>query len=434
MTTTDIRGERLPLRLRTIAAVLGAAAGVARRVLPASRTERATPAGSALRILVVRLDELGDMVLFSGFFRELRRRYPDADVTLVAKPAGAEIMAGSPHLDRIIPFRPSPPRALRPILMPFLARHFVRRHLHDRTFDIAIQPRWDFDGMYAGWLIHSSNAPVRVAFSERVSERKSVFSRGMDRLYTLVVDGRGVQHESEHTNDILRALGADGDGSVMEVWPASPSALPQASSMRTELPRDDRPVVAFGPSGGHSALKAWPIDRFAQVARELSRSAGAHIVVLGTAADRDLAAAIARASGVSVIDLTGRTTLAQTVAVLDGCALYIGNDTGLLHIAAARGVPTVSIFGPSPASRFGPRGPRHTVFWAKLPCGPLPDPDAAGGPVARGLRTERCARCLFAQPRCMEAITPTAVARAGLKILELSRTTRVPPYTHSAAV
>lgn len=431
---TALRGAPLPVRLRITSAVLGAIAGAARRLLPGSCAEPVMHPGATPRILVVRLDELGDMVLFSGFFRELRSRYPGADVTLVARPAGAEIMGGSPYIDRVIPFRASPPRALRPILMPFLARHFVRTVLRGCTFDIAIQPRWDFDSMYAGWVVYYSGAPLRVGFSERVSERKSVFSRGMETLYTVVVAGRGVQHESEHANDILRALGAEGDGSVMEVWPAAPAQPAHAPDVLAEIPRDGRPLVAFGPSGGHSSLKAWPVDRFAQVARELSLRVGAHILVLGTRAERELAVQLTRAAGVPVTDLTGRTTLGQTVAALDRCDLYVGNDTGLLHIAVARGLPTVSIFGPSPASLFGPRGQGHRVFWAKLPCGPRPEPEAGSGPVARGLQTERCASCIFPTPRCMEEIEPAAVTAASLSLLQRSRGTRAPKHRHSAAL
>lgn len=357
------------------------------------------------------------MVLFSGFFRELRRSYPGAEVTLVASPPGAAIMAGSPYIDRVVTFRARPPRLLRPILMPFVAWGFIRRQLGGPRFDVAIQPRWDFDNMYAGWLAYCSGAPVRVGFAERVSERKSVFSRGLDGLYTIVLPGRGVQHESEHTNDMLRALGAEGDGSTMEVWPdqSGDASLP---ALLRHLPDDGRPIVALGPSGGHSELKAWPVSRFAEVARELTDRAGVHVVVLGGAEDRQLAAAVSRMAGVPVLDLAGRTSLAGVTAVLDRCALYVGNDTGLLHVAVARGLRTVSMFGSSPASLFGPRGAGHRVFWTRLPCGPAPQGGHVGGAVRRGLRVERCARCIYPTPRCMEEIGASEVADACLELLQ----------------
>jgi heptosyltransferase-2 len=401
----------IPFHLRLTGSALGAFAWTVRHTVPRPRRVdgRVAPsAAHAPRILVVRLDELGDMVLASGFFRELRRHHPAAHITLVASAPGAEIMAGSPHLDRVIAFRESVAAPLRPLLMPFIARRFAHRYLSDGPYDLAIQPRWDVDTRYASWIVHFSAANRRVAYASCVTPRKSVFNRGLDGLFTTVIDDRAVRHESDRGSVLLAALGFDTSTARTEVWPkpAPPRAHIEAALAR--LSASAGPVVAMSPSGGHSALKAWPVERFALVARALSSADRATIVLLGAPADRHLAdelRALAALSPGQVVDLVGRTTLEEIVSILDLANVYIGNDTGLVHIASARGRPTVSMYGSSPASSFGPRGERDRVIWLRLPCGPpFNGPPYARHGLAHGLPAERCTACIHARPRCLDDI------------------------------
>jgi ADP-heptose:LPS heptosyltransferase len=410
--TSDRRPGTTAVRLRLFRWAIGIIVSTARRLLPVPR--RPAPAGERPtheRILIVRLDELGDMVLFSGFFRELRRCRPDAHITLVASRIGATVMAASPHLDRLVVFDERMRGPLRPILMPFVARRFAKEFLTE-SYDLAIQPRWDLDSHYAAWLIYFSGAATRVGYSTAVTRRKAVLNHGLDALYTTVIDDPTIRHESDRGAHLLRELGCDDARTdVTEIWTSSSDARPWLDELLAAT--DSRPVIALSPSGGHSPLKAWAVERFAAVARELIQTEGATVVLLGAPSERELANEFIRHAPGGIVDLVGKTKLPDIAEVLDRAALYLGNDTGLLHMAVARGIRTVSIYGSSPPTHFGPRGAKHDVLWKQLPCGP-PFDAVAAPPHARqlGLPAERCVRCIYDAPKCMDEVGVDEVSAA----------------------
>jgi heptosyltransferase-2 len=117
-------------------------------------------------------------------------------------------------------------------------------------------------------------------------------------------------------------------------------------------------------------------------------------VVLGGPDDRPLGRRIQSDLGSAVIDVTGETTLRQAGALLAECCLYIGGDTGLMHLAASCGTPVVAIFGASCPHRFGPWGRNHRVVSALLPCGPCHGES----------HLDRCGPCRQDEPLCMQSI------------------------------
>ena len=411
----------LPPRLRTLRWALGVVAGVARVLLPPvrrpARVEEGGKTETVRQILVVRLDELGDMVLFSGFFRELKHRYPDARVTLVAKKAAAEVLESSPHIDRLLTFEPRVRRALRPVLLPFLTWRFATRFLATEQYDLGIQPRWDTDYEYGGWIVYFAGARVRVSYSERSTTRKSIFNSGFDPLYTSLIEDQTLMHESDRATACLAELGIGGDATETEVWPTLPTADRISELIPGSSMSGAGPIVTISPASGHSRLKLWPVERFGAIALELVKRFNATIVLLAAESERPLADAVVDAAGVTLVNLAGQTSLAEAVAIIDRSALYVGNDTGLLHIAAARGIPTVSLYGSSTPVLFAPRGSQHHVIWQRLPCGPYP-PTAEEARLVRAphaLTAERCLTCIYPSPLCMEQITVERVLEGCLE-------------------
>lgn len=400
------------LRVRALQALLRLIVFVFEKFLPPpSGQTDSPPLSGAQRILVVRLDELGDMVLFSGFFRELRKARPNAYITLVASRPGAEIMAESPHLDRVVTFDPQLPSAATPLWMPIVARRFATRFLDAPGYDVAFNGRSDADTRYGAWLVYYSGAAIRIGFTESISQRKKVLNAGLDRLYTSVVNCTSTDHETERGRSLLLALNIDGDTKETEVWPRR-GKRDRSFEEFIEMRNCGSPCVALGPSGGHSRLKAWPLEYFAEVTRTLFKNQ-VTVVLLGSTIDRELADDFRTLVGPVVVDLVGKTNLAETVTVLDRCLLYLGNDTGLLHIAVARGIPTVSMFGSSPASVYGPRGPLHRILSRNLSCSPpFEDGYLLPNAYSHGLKTERCVMCIYNRPLCMREIQVTSVVSA----------------------
>jgi len=242
---------------------------------------------------------------------------------------------------------------------------FARRELWSERYDLALVPRWGPDRYEASTLAYLSGARVRVGYSERVSARKRRENRGFDRLFTRLVDDRTVKHEVQRNVDLLSVIGIRPVDMSLEVWLRDEDMNLAATALKSN---NREPLVALG-VGARTSSRRWPIDRYAEVGHRLAAQ-GARLVVVGGDSDEDAGRDLRHRLGGSVIDLTGRTTLRQSAAVLRSCSLYVGNDSGPMHLAAAAGVPVVEISShpsmgdalesTSPA-RFGPWGVPHRV-------------------------------------------------------------------------
>jgi ADP-heptose:LPS heptosyltransferase len=132
-------------------------------------------------------------------------------------------------------------------------------------------------------------------------------------------------------------------------------------------PGNGRPLVMLQP-GARYWFKAWPAERFAELADRLAEGLGCRVMVGGNAAERDLAETVCAKARTKPVNLAGRTSLLVYAAVLKRCALFIGNDNGPMHIAAAVGTPVVALFGPSNPAQWGPRGGTAEVIYKGLDC------------------------------------------------------------------
>ena len=286
------------------------------------------------RILIVKPSALGDIVHGLPVLRLLRRRWPGARIAWLVNAGFAGLLAGHPDLDEVIVFER---RRLGSI--PALARR-----LAGGGFDLAL----DLQGLFrSGWLAWQTGAAVRVGFAAA--------REGAGAFYTDSVPDRGEnRHAVERNLDAAEALGCgrgpvEFDLGMSDVDQASADALVPAGPFAALLP------------GTNWATKRWPAEHFAALVGPLRDRFGLASVVAG-AAD---AAALPGA-----VDLIGRTSLKQLVAVLGRASLVVANDSGPMHLAAALGRPLVVPFGPTHPARTGPYGRPECVLRLDLPCAP----------------------------------------------------------------
>jgi heptosyltransferase-2 len=149
--------------------------------------------------------------------------------------------------------------------------------------------------------------------------------------------------------------------------------------------------VAIGAGASYGSAKCWPPDRFVEVANRLIAESNAEIILFGTAGEAQVSSAIKSAMRTAPIDLTGQTTIADLPALLSQCHLFIGNDSGAMHVASSVGLPVVAIFGPTDPDGTAPVTPRHTIVQEKPYCSPC---------FLRRCPTDH---------RCMTRISPAAV-------------------------
>ncbi len=161
----------------------------------------------------------------------------------------------------------------------------------------------------------------------------------------------------------------------------------------------NQPWVAIHCGGHYFTRKRWPLESFADLIGRIQYQLGLPVVLIGGAEDRENAA-ILNAAAPQAINTVGRLRISETALLLENCQLFIGNDSGPLHLAAAVGVPTVGLYGPTDPAQFYPyHSPQHRFFYKALPCSPC---YRFGGGFWQAL--PKCSR-----PYCMEAITVNEV-------------------------
>lgn len=333
------------------------------------------------RVLVVRLDEIGDLVLTSPFLRELRRNLPNAWITLVVNPNVYNLVEFCPYVDEVliydwdtvIPFDWDAKRCFWQLEQHRRSLRLAWHHLWRRRFDLTILPRWDADYYNATFLAYFSGAHWRVGYREDVSCDKSRLNNGYDRLFTHVLDNKTLKHEVQRNLDVIRFLGGTIQEEGLELW-VSPEDETFAKRMLSRHGvRHGELLVAFSP-GAREAKRMWPLTNFIDLGTWLKREYDAHIIIIGGKEEKSLAQELKRQIGDSVINIVGQATLRQIFALLKRCQLCVSNDAGPMHLAASAGVTIIeischpldgSMLHPNSPLRFGPWSVPHVVLQPK---------------------------------------------------------------------
>jgi heptosyltransferase-2 len=363
------------------------------------------------RVLVVRVDDIGDVVLTSSLLRALRAAWPAAHVSLLVRPGVVNLVEKSPRVDELLVYQPVSRPRLGVLTGVLRARRFAREQLEPRSFDLVIAPRFDIDASQATFLAYWSRAPQRLGFSEHAGPAKAERNRSFDRLLTHAVRPVGVRHEVERGFELLRALGLDPEeGSSLELSVASEDRNRVQELLAPYAGAGDslsRQLVVLGVGAGHPKRR-WPAERFASIARWL-RIRGATPVVLAGPGEEAIAAEVSRAAGEGVIDLARRLTLRETGALLERAELFIGNDSGPMHMAAAVGVPIVMLSchhdgadasAANSPLRFGPWGVESEIL---RPSGPRPGCDH---------------ECVADHAHCILGVTESDARAAATRLLQ----------------
>ena len=313
------------------------------------------------RVVVIRLDEIGDLILTLPFLRELRRAMPNARIALVVRPALVNLLELCPYIDVVLPFAPKygfRPGRLRALLA---LRRAVAVALGGVP-DIGILPRFDADFSRGLMALLATGATRRVGFSQSATLEKAIADAGTDHFLTHPIHPDPTpMHELKRNLFLLEAIGAsiESDRLELHIAPEDRNKADQLLSRFSDI------LMWIGLCAGASIpRKRWPVERYAQVAKCITDNyPNCGVVVVGGPADRNAGVDIQRNIPGRVLNVAGDLTLRETAAVLEKCVLYIGNDTGPMHLAAAVGVPVVAVFAdPHPVSTAEHGDDRHARF------------------------------------------------------------------------
>lgn len=347
-------------------------------------------------LLVVQLGDIGDLVLTSPFLRELGRSAADRgqDLVLVVKPSVHGLAELCPYASSVHSFETGRNRAAGALSGRSRARKFARSELCGE-FSSAWNARFDLDELGASFLLLYSGAAKRIGYSEHVTPSRAERNHGYDCLLTdplMPLAGAG-RHEVDRLLALLEAEEVPVTDRGLELWLGEDDKETARSIL---APAGKRLPVALGIGAGHPK-RCWPATRFAQVADRLHRDHNAIAVLVGGPAERPAADEIAATAQAPLIDAVGRLPLRESTALVGECGMFVGNDSGLLHVAAAAKLPIVEISchplggdpeHPNSPERFGPYGTVGVVLRPARPAAP----DCEAG-------------CESAGPHCIEGIT-----------------------------
>lgn len=305
------------------------------------------------KILIIKPSAIGDVVHTLPFLALLRRRYPHAYIAWLVTPMCAGLLDKHPMLSEVILFDRK--RYGTAIKSPSAAKAFRQftQSLKDRDFDLVI----DLQGLFrSGYLAWKTGAKSRVGFGY-AREAAPLF-------YTHRIPKReGERHAIERYLDLAEELGL-GRAPVEYPWNTTDEHRAKAAELLRPVSNPEPRFAALIP-GTNWETKRWPAERFKALARLLRAELDLPSVVIGAGGDKPLADAIQ-----PDLDLTGRSSLPQTTALLEKATVVIANDTGPMHIASALGRPLVAIYGPTSPIRTGPHNRLETVIRLELPCSP----------------------------------------------------------------
>lgn len=326
-----------------------------------------------MKILIRAANWVGDAIMALPALRAVRGRFPDAEITILAKSYIAAIYEHQNVCNK---------------LLPLTGKRQVISELRAQNFDVALLLQNAFE---AAWIAWRARIPERIGYARD--------GRGFLLTKAIQVPKAGEipAHEQYYYLELLRRAG----------WVESPASesqitlnVPQeklghaADFLQAAGAQPGKLRIAVGAGASYGSAKCWPPGRFAELCNRLRATSDADVILFGTSAEAAVSAAIVAGMRHPPIDLTGRTSIADLPALLAQCHVFIGNDSGAMHVAAAVGLPVVAVFGPTDPFGTAPITPRCSIVQKKPYCSPC---------FLRRCPTDH---------RCMTRVTPDAVAAA----------------------
>ena len=311
-----------------------------------------------MRILIRATNWIGDAIMALPALRAVRKRLPDAQIAILARPHVADLYRGQNISDDLIAYDSKGSHA------GLGGRERLALELRARNFDVALLLQNAFD---AAWLVWRAGIPQRIGYAR---DGRSLL---LTKRIAVPKQGEIPPHEQFYYLELLRRAG----------WI---DTLPQESCAKLDVSheharraeevlisaaaRKNVVRIAIGAGASYGSAKCWPPDRFAVFVNRFRLHTDADVILFGTAAEQQVSDAIAAGINGASISLVGKTTTADLPALLSRCQLFVGNDSGAMHVAAAVGLPVVAVFGPTDPHGTAPITSRCTVVQDKPYCSP----------------------------------------------------------------
>ncbi len=313
------------------------------------------------RLLIVRPDHLGDVLLSTPAIQALKRSRPDLSIHVLCGEWSAEALANYDEIDRVLTLSfPGFARAASSTLGPWRLAAQTARRLRRIGYVSAIVMRPDH--WWGALVAHLAGVPRRVGYD----------LRNVAPFLTEVVAHKFTHTVEQNLRLVAPWTGHIDPGEIKLEFPLQAADRAGASELLDSRKIDPyKPIVCLHPGSG-AASKVWLADKWARTGDAIAAEFGALIVFTGTASEAPLVNEIAADMRADAVCLAGETSIGQLAAIYARSRAVLGPDSGALHLAAAVGTPTAALFGPADPQEFAPWGdPRlHEVVTANIGCRP----------------------------------------------------------------
>jgi heptosyltransferase-2 len=311
-----------------------------------------------MKIMIRATNWVGDAIMALPALRAVRQKFPEAQIGIVARPYVAEIYRDQNVCDELIAYDPVREH------QGWRGRERLASELRSRKFDVALLLQNAFD---AAWLACRAGIPERIGYAR---DGRSML---LTKAIPLPKVGETPPHEKFYYLELLRRAGwLDRLPEIEHIAMHVPDARRQHAA-ETLLDAGARPHafrVAIGAGASYGSAKCWFPERFAETANRFQGERDADVILFGTAGEVAVSNAIAAGMSRKPVDLTGKTPIGDLPALLSQCHLFLGNDSGAMHVAAAVGLPVVAVFGPTDPEGTAPVTSRFSIVQQKPYCSP----------------------------------------------------------------
>ncbi len=314
------------------------------------------------RILVVKLDHIGDVLLATPIFSNLRLAYPNTELHALTGAWGRVILENHPDVNKVLEYN-SPAFSRSEQSTSFKNALQLYQELRSQKYDLLIELRGDWRIIWFS-LLHLT--PRRVNRASLQIANKLGFSQFSGT------------HETIRNLDVLKRAGIPTPIQTTIFSVTKENEKWTSNFLETHQIHRETPLIAIH-SGSPITLKRWKPERYAELADWLIAQKRAQILFVGVKDEIPIINQIQNLMQGNAFNIAGKTSIAQLASILHICNVFIGNDSGPMHLAAAVGTQTIGLYGPSDPKRFGPVGDKCQTIQKKLDCPPCLGPTCRFG-------------------------------------------------------
>ncbi len=315
------------------------------------------------RLLIRSTNWIGDAVMTTPAVRAIRKNFPDAEISILTKPWVVPVFESSPYIDNILIYDDSGKHK------DLSGKLRLARELKQYSFDAAILLQNAFE---AALITFFAGIPCRIGYNTDV--------RGFLLTHPVSCTSQIKKiHQTGYYLGILQGIGLKADGLDLDLV-VNKKYQKRAAKILEEhgISRADR-LVGINPSATFGPAKQWLPERYAALSDKIHEVFGARVLLFGGPGDRELGRKISKMMMCPPIDFSGKTDLGEAISLIKKCDLFITNDSGLMHVAAALDVPLIAIFGSTNPITTGPRSQKSKIVRIPIECSPCLKPECPKG-------------------------------------------------------